>query len=324
MTNLKARILLPQKIAQTGIDFLLQQGYEVRLGSDYSEAVVAREIRDCDALLVRATPVTEQVLANANRLKIVARFGVGYDNVDLTAAAKRKIYVTNTPLANSNAVAEYTIFLLLACAKRYSELEPSFLAGDFQVRDRIFCHELRGKVLGIIGLGNIGSQVASMAKAAFGMKVIAYSPHLSAENQPPCVDAVKSREAVFREADYVSIHLPSTAQTKGSVGNAEFAWMQPQAWLINTARGDIVVEADLIAALENKQIAGAALDVLQQEPFDYSNPLFALPNVLITPHYAAHTVEAFDAMALQAAEEIDRVLRGKQPFWQVNRFPEEN
>src|SRR5450830_1902210 len=129
-TILKQRVLIPQQIAQAGIDFLLRQGYEVIMGSDYSEATIAREVKDCDAILVRATPVTEQVLENANRLKIIARFGVGYDNVDLSAAAKRKIYVTNTPLANSNAVAEYTIFLLLACAKRHSELQPVFLAGD--------------------------------------------------------------------------------------------------------------------------------------------------------------------------------------------------
>lgn len=317
---MKQRVLIPQQIAQAGIDFLLRQGYEVIMGSDYSEATIAREVKDCDAILVRATPVTEQVLENANRLKIIARFGVGYDNVDLSAAAKRKIYVTNTPLANSNAVAEYTIFLLLACAKRHSELQPVFLAGDFQVRDRIFCNELRGKTLGIIGLGNIGCLVATMAKTAFGMKVIAYDPHLSEDKKLACVDALLPREAVFAEADYVSIHVPSTPKTKGSVGSAEFALMQQHTWLINTARGDIVVEEDLIAAIENKQIAGAALDVLKKEPFDYSNPLFTFPNVMITPHYAAHTVEAFDAMALHAAEEIDRVLRGQKPFWQVNRF----
>lgn len=296
---------------------MLEQGYEIREAEDLSEETLCRQVVGCDAILARTAKISRRVLEAGTRLKIVARHGVGVDNIDLEAATELGIQVTNTPLANVETVAEHTIGLILALSHGIVLQDGELRRGNFQIRDRQPGIDVAGKALGLLGLGNIGLLVARKAALGLDMKVLAFVR--TPRPVPEWIELVEDREALFRRADFLSLHVPATTETYHAVGRRELEWMKPTAYLVNTARGDVVDEAALIEALENGLIAGAALDTFEQEPPDPANPLFRLSNVVVTPHSAALTVEAMDRMAIQAGQEIQRVLNGEEPKWAVNR-----
>ncbi len=312
------KILIPQDIVEDGKDWLRARGYEIKMGSGITVDAIAADVVDCAAILARTALFPARVLEAGKKLRVIARHGIGYDNVDVARATELGIWVTNTPDANAGSVAEYAIGCIIALARNMIRSDRETRAGNWEIRNRMTGSDLEGKVLGIVGLGRIGRRLAKKAAHGLDMKVIGYDPYLAPEAFPEQVSPAKNREVLFASSDFVSLHLPGGAENKGIVGRREFALMKKTAFLINASRGDVVNEADLVHALKKGDIAGAALDVFAQEPPEKDNPLFALENVLLTPHNAALTREAMLRMALGAAQGIDEVLSGKRPTWPVN------
>jgi D-3-phosphoglycerate dehydrogenase len=311
------KVLIPQDIAAEGKEFLLERGYEIKMGSGITEADLMRDVADCDAILLRMAKISQAVLAAGKHLRVVARHGAGYNNVDIQAASELGIWVTNAPDSTTNTVAEFTIGAILAAAKRTFLLNKALKEGDFNFRNSHKGVDLYQKTLGIIGLGRIGKEVARKASLAFDMRVIAYAPHAAKETVPDYVTLV-DWEQIFQESDFISLHIPLNEETNGIVGAREFDMMKDTSYLINCARGEVVREADLIEALEQNKIAGVFTDVLEQEPPARENPLLTMENAVVTPHMASNTKECMIKMAVQAASQIDLVLSGRTPDWPVN------
>jgi len=270
-------------------------------------------VQDTNAIISGDSPLTGQILENAKSLKIIARVGVGYDNVDLDAATKGHIIVTNVPGALSDSVAEHTILLMLAVARRLVVADKSVREGrwtDYFQHAPSF--ELNGKTLGLIGLGAIGSAVAQRAKA-FNMEVLVYDPYVD-ENRVTRMGYRRVQlDRLLRESDVVSIHSPLTTETKKLIGEQELNLMKKSAILINTARGTVVDESSLIEALKKRTIAGAGMDVLAQEPPRLDNPLLKLENVTLTPHCAAFALDALRRLWFACSDAVLRVLCGDLP-----------
>ncbi len=312
-------VLIPQQITRPGEEYLEEKGYQIKRGSKADEQTMMEEAADCDAILIRAAKLTAKVMDAAPKLKIIARHGVGVDNIDVGYAEKKGIWVTNAPLSNYNAVAEQAILLILGCAKHSRIIDLHFRADDYYIGHRVMSLELKGKTLGILGLGKIGTSLAKKAHLGFEMSVIGYDPYAKPENLPEYVELKGSMQEVLRRADFVSVHMPLTPETKKLIGLNEIKLMKPTAFLVNTARGGIIDEEELVEALKQKVIAGGAFDFLEKDPPEITNPLFQFENVIITPHNAAITYEAMDRMGLHAAQGIHEVLSGKRPSWPVNQ-----
>lgn len=309
------RILLPQPILESGREYLLERGYELVEGSGVDEESIIRDIAGCDAMIVRTVKITGRILEAADRLKVIARHGAGFDGVDLEAAANKNVMVLYAPQANSESVAELAIFYMLYCSRNFKKVQKLYRDDYSTAKFKVEKHELGGKTLGLVGVGNIGGLVAKKAAFGFDMKVLAFDPY--AKEVPDYITLVSNREEIFEKSDYVSLHIPATPETEGSVGAKEFAMMKKSAYLINTARGAVVDEEALIEALENGEIAGAALDVLKQEPLDPTNPLLDMDNVLTAPHIGAATKEASSRASLICAQGIDAYLSGRRPEFPV-------
>lgn len=309
-------VYIPQDIEQEGKNYLLERGYKLRIGTDLSQATLRKEVRDCDALLTRSIAgINEPVIEAGEKLKVIAKYGVGLDNINVKAATERGIYVTNTPQANANTVAEHVMAFILSLSKQLMVADRELRDGNYGIRHQLFSMDLEGKTLGVIGLGRIGTLLAQKAAKGFGMKVIGYDPYLTTSTD---LEIVTDLEWLFRNADVVSLHLPLTETTKGTIGSREFSWMKTSAYFVNASRGGIVKEADLIEALRTGEIAGAGIDVFDEEPPRSDNPLFQLKNVIVSPHSAALTKEASVRMAVHAAMQVDQVLKGEKPSWAVN------
>lgn len=312
------KVLMPQEVAQEGKTYLLERGYEIKMGSGMTADAIAADVVDCDAILARTAPFPAKVLEAGRKLKVISRHGVGYDNIDVARATELGIWVTFAPESNANTVAEHAIGCIFALARNFIQLDRETRAGNFPIRDKLFGTDLAGKVLGVVGLGKIGRRVAQKASAGLDMKVIGYDPYLKPEQMAEIATPAQSMEEVFSTADIVSIHIPGGASTRGIVGRKQFALMKKTAFFINASRGDVVAEEDLIEALRKGTIAGAAIDVYAKEPPQKDNPLMGMSNVLLTPHNASQTRECMIRMALHAAQGIDEVLSGKRPTWPVN------
>jgi len=269
-----------------------------------------------DAVVAGLDEYTARVIEEAKNLKIIGRYGVGLDNVDLKAATEKGIIVTYTPGANTNAVAEHTFALMLALLKKIPQANEAGKKGEWRRKGGLNW-ELQGKTLGIIGLGRIGRAVAKMAKA-FDMEVIAYSPHAPREEAEKLGVKLVSLEELLSKADVVSLHTSLTPEKYHMIGEKEFKLMKKTAIIVNTARGELIDEDALVKALKNGDIAGAALDVLEKEPPPPDSELLKLENVIITPHTAAHTWEAVRKMGDMVTEDIIAVLSGKKPKYIAN------
>jgi len=312
------KVLIPQDIAEEGKAYLLERGYEIKMGSGASEEDLIRDVPDCDGILLRTAPVTRAVLEAGKNLKIVARHGAGYNNVDLDAASELGIWVTNAPDSTTNSVAEFTMGAIIAAAKRTFLMNKAVKEGNFFYKNDHKGVDLIGKTLAVIGFGRIGRALAKKAYYGFEMNVIAYDPYAKPESVPEYVKLV-DWETAFAAADFVSLHMPLTKENRGFIGAKEFGLMKKTAYLINCARGEVVNEPELIRAVREEIIAGAFVDVYNQEPPAPDNPLLSMENVSVTPHMASNTVECMRLMAVQAASQIDRILSGEEPDWPVNR-----
>lgn len=310
------KVLVAEKIGASGID-LLRQHFDVDTAFDQVGFDLAARIGDYDGLLIRsATKVTADLIDQATNLKAIGRAGVGVDNVDVPAATKRGIVVANAPESNVVTAAEHTMALLLALARNVPQAHAALTQGSWE-RSKWSGVELDGKVLGILGFGRIGQLVAARAKA-FGMRVVAFDPYVSAERYRDLgVEKADSSDAVYAEADFLTLHLPKTPDTEGWLNAEALAKCKDGVRILNVARGPLIVDADLEAALDSGKVGGAALDVFRAEPVT-EHPLFGRPNVIVTPHLGASTAEATDRAGFQAAEQVVAALTGGAVTTAVN------
>jgi D-3-phosphoglycerate dehydrogenase len=303
------QVLIADALSPRAAEIFRERGItaEVRTGLPPSELQAA--VGDYDGLAVRsATKVTRPILETAGKLKVIGRAGIGVDNIDVAAATQRGIVVMNAPHGNAVTTAEHAIALILALARKIPQANASTHAGRWE-KERFVGMELAGKTLGIVGCGNVGSIVADRAHG-LKMRVIAYDPYLSDERTRDLAVEKRELEDVLRHADIITLHAPSTESTRHMINAAALAKTKRGVLIVNCARGDLIVEADLKAAIEAGQVAGAALDVFTEEPAR-RNPLFGLEQVIATPHLGASTAEAQEKVAIQIAEQMaDFLLTG--------------
>ncbi|MBL8667301.1 MAG: phosphoglycerate dehydrogenase [Rhodospirillales bacterium] len=303
------KVLISDRMSPAAADIFRARGVDVDVRPGLSPDALKAIIGDYDGLAIRsATKVTADILAAAHRLQVIGRAGIGVDNVDIPAATTRGIVVMNTPFGNSITTAEHALALMFALARQLPAANASTHAGLWE-KSKFMGVELAAKTLGVIGCGNIGGVVADRARG-LKMKVIANDPYLSDERAETLGVEKVGLDQLYARADFITLHVPATEATRGMINAASLAKMKKGVRLINCARGALVVEADLKAAIESGHVAGAALDVFAVEPAKAS-VLFGLPQVVATPHLGASTVEAQEKVALQVAEEIaDFLLTG--------------
>src|SRR6201991_4391693 len=305
------KVLISDALSPAAVQIFKDRGLEVdfqpKLGADKDK--LAELVGEFDGLAIRsATKVTPKILERAKNLKVIGRAGIGVDNVDIPAATAKGIIVMNTPFGNSITTAEHAITLMLALARQIPQADASTQAGKWE-KNRFMGVEITGKTLGIIGAGNIGSIVVDRA-LGLRMRVIAYDPFLSPERAADIGVHKVELDELFRRADFITLHTPLTEKTKNIIDAGAFAKMKKGVRIINCARGGLVDEIALRAALDSGQVAGAAFDVFSEEPAN-ANPLFNHPNVVCTPHLGAATTEAQENVALQIAEQMsDYLLQG--------------
>lgn len=304
----KWTVLVADSIALDGLAPLAtDKRFELVVRPGLSGDELADAISNADAVLVRsATKITRASLARADRLKAIGRAGVGIDTIDVDAASERGIPVLTAPAGNTISAAELTMALLLAVARKVPAADRSMKAGEWDKKS-FNGFELYGKTLGLVGAGRIGGQVAKRARA-FGMSVLVYDPYLLSERARELDVQLAPLDDVIRKSDVISVHVPLTEATAGLIGTAQFAMMKPTALLLNVARGGVVDEGALLVALQEKKIAGAALDVYETEPLQKDSPLRSLPNVVMTPHLGASTAEAQQNVAIEIAEAVRNCL----------------
>jgi len=309
------KVLIADPIANEGIEALRAHGeVDVKLGLSLDELLAI--IGEYDALVVRSdTQVPKEVIEAGEKLQVIARAGVGVDNIDVEAATSKGIVVVNAPSGNITSAAEHTIALMLATARHIPQANAVLRSGQWRRHDFIGI-EVRNKTLGIIGLGNVGTEVARRAKG-LEMRVIAHDPFVSPEYAATLGVELVSLDALLKQSDFITLHTPLSDMTKGLIGAKELAKVKPTVRLINCARGGIIDEKALFEAVEKGKVAAAAIDVFAEEPVGES-VLFQSDRIIVTPHLAASTAEAQTTVALDVAEQIITALEGQPPRYAVN------
>jgi D-3-phosphoglycerate dehydrogenase len=292
------KVIVADKISERGVELLKQTGWNV---VQTTKETLPGELAEADALIVRsATRVTPELMDKAPKLRVVGRAGVGVDNIDLDEATKRGVLVMSTPGGSSVSVAEHTFALLLALVRQVPRFDAALREGKWEKSSS--GAEVRGKTLGLIGLGRIGSEVAVRARA-FDMRVLAFDPYISEAAAKEMSVELVPMEKLLAQSDFLSLHTASTPQTKNMINAGSIAKMKKGVRIVNAARGELINEADLAAALKSGQVAGAALDVFAEEP-PKNSPLIGLPNVIGTPHVAGSTAEAQEELGIQVAVQV--------------------
>ncbi len=318
---MRPAVFVPEPIAPCGMALLeaavhcMAPWAEGRVPTDAE----AREmLRGADAVIVRLFEIGAADLDRCPRLKVIAKHGVGVDNIDCDAATARGIPVVFTPKANANSVAEHTIGLMLALARNVVPASVALREGRFADRSQFIGVELAGRTLGIVGLGRIGSRVAEIAAKGLAMKVCGYDPYVAAGAYSGPAERVESLDELLAVADFLTLHVGLTAETRHLLDDRRLARLKPGCRVLNTSRGAVIDERALVRALEAGRIAGAALDVFEEEPIAAGHPLCRAPNVLLTPHIASSSRESMDRMATDCAQGVLDVLQGRTPADLVN------
>lgn len=308
---MKYKVLISDSLSKEAVEILQKEKeLSVDVNTKLTPDELKKAIKDYDALVVRSsTKVTRDVLEAADKLKIVGRAGVGLDNVDVDAASKKGVIVVNTPAGNTISTAEHAFSMMLALSRNIPQADVSMKKGDWE-RKKFMGHEVYGKTLGIIGLGRIGTEVAKRA-LSFGMKVLAHDPYLSMDKAKELGIEPATLETIYKNADYITVHTPLTDETRHMISEKQFAMMKKDVRLINCARGGIIDEAALAAAIESGKVAGAAFDVFENEPPAKDTKLLKLDKVVLTPHLGASTEEAQTNVAIEVADIVrDALLTG--------------
>jgi D-3-phosphoglycerate dehydrogenase len=310
------RILVTEPLAEPGLE-LLREEHQVDVRPELASGGLVEAVQPYHALVVRSQTTVDAAVVEAGRnLRVIGRAGIGLDNVDIEAATRRGVMVVNAPQSNVISAAEHTMALLLAVARRVPRADAALRAGSWE-RERFQGVELHGKTIGVVGLGRVGTMVAQRA-LAFGMRLIAYDPYVSRERARQIgVELMPDLGALLVQADFVTVHLPKTAETVGLIGVRELGLMKDGAILVNTARGGIVNEGALVQALRDGKLAGAGVDVFEGEPVT-EHPLFELDGAVVTPHLGAVTREAQDKAGVAIAEMVRLALRGDFVPYAVN------
>ncbi len=312
------KVVISDAVNPGAADILRQAGFTVVFNDAMSAEELTREMADAEALIVRSKTKADAVLIAASpKLKVIGRAGAGVDNIDLTAASAAGVIVMNTPGANSIAAAEHAMALMLALARKLPQADASTKAGKWE-KSKFTGVELRGKTLAVLGLGKIGKEVARRARS-FQMTVIAYDPFVNANYLKDVEVELVELDAALRRADVITLHLPSTPETDQLIGGKNLLKLKPAVLLVNCARGTLVNEAEVIAALKANQIGGAAFDVYPDEP-NVNPELRALPNVVLTPHIAGSTHEAQEQVGFDIARQVTNYLQTGEVAGAVN-FP---
>jgi D-3-phosphoglycerate dehydrogenase / 2-oxoglutarate reductase len=322
------KILVVEHIHPAGEALLAEVGQLVFPYPQNSQGIL-EAIGGCDALVVRNTKITPAILSAAPRLRVVGRHGVGYDSVDIAAASALGIPVVYTPAANTESVAEIAAAFILLLGRRILRAHAAMQSGELlsdtvtlsvmAQRHGLASFDLWGKTLGIVGVGRIGSLLARKMAAAFNMHILGYDPYLGAAALAGVgVEKVERLEDLLPRCDFVSLHCPGGAETRHLIDAARLACMKPGAYLINTARGSVVDEAALVAALESHHLGGAAIDVYDPEPPEFANRLLRMDNVIVTPHFCAMTEESLRNMGVAVAQGVQDVLAGRRPQFLVD------
>jgi D-3-phosphoglycerate dehydrogenase len=315
MADTRKKVLVTDEISEEGIEILRKESkVDIRVGLKPEQIIAV--IGDYEALMVRSqTRVTADIIEAGKNLQVIARAGVGIDNVDVEAATRCGVVVVNAPTGNTVSAAEHTIALLLALARNIPQANVALKSGVWK-RNEFMGTELRGKTLGIIGLGNVGSEVAKRAQG-FEMRLLGIDPLVSLEYAKKLGVTLVELEQLLRESDFITLHIPLTAQTRGMIGAKELALVKPTVRIINTARGGLIDEKELVKAIREKRVAGAAIDVFEKEPCTQSI-LFGEDNIIVTPHLGASTTEAQVLAARDVAEQIVDVFNGQPARSAIN------
>ncbi|HDI52551.1 MAG TPA: D-glycerate dehydrogenase [Candidatus Bathyarchaeota archaeon] len=320
----RAKVFLTRKLFDEAIS-LIEEYADVEVYESEEEPapydLILEKVRDVDGLLCLLTDkIDARIIEAGERLKVISNYAVGYDNIDVEAATRRGIYVTNTPGVLTETTADLAWAILMAIARRVVEADKYVRAGRWIHAwgpKMMLGSDVHGKTLGIIGLGRIGSAVARRAKG-FNMRIIYYDIFRREDLERELGLEYKPLEELLKEADYVTLHVPLTKETHHLIGERELDLMKPTAYLINTSRGAVIDQRALYKALKERRIAGAALDVFEKEPIDPDDPLLELDNVVLTPHIGSASVETRKKMAMMAAENLVSVLKGVEPPNLVN------
>ncbi len=312
-------VLLTEPIDQAGIR-VLEGRVNILVSPDPSEQSVEQLMKNAHALIVRtATQVTRTMIKGANDLQVISRTGGGLDNIDVRAATDHNVVVCGVKGAQDRSVAEHTVTLMSVLAKHLFYLDGETRKGNFKARFEYRPVNLAGKRVGLIGLGRIGRIVAEICSRGLGMEVWGFDPYVSPEEFHEIGIVIKQDiKEIIRTADFLSLHVPLTEETRGLMGKEQFGLMKPRAFIVNTSRGEIIQEPALVEALKNGSIAGAGLDVFEKEPPNAQNPLFQLGNVIASPHSAALTKDTVARLAEGAAQNVIHVLEGRNPSYSVN------
>lgn len=310
------KILVSDSLSEEGLTILKESGFDVVVDTGLSEDQLVEKIKGVDALVIRSgTQVTARVIEAADKLKIIGRAGVGVDNVDTDAATKKGIIVSNTPDGNTLSAAEHTCAMMMAVARNIPQACASLKSEKWE-RNKFMGVEFNKKVLGVIGLGRIGAEVAKRFQS-FNMTVLGYDPFVSEERAKSMGITLTTVEDICRKADFITVHTPLTKETRNIVNADMFNVMKPTARIVNCARGGIINEDDLVDAIESGKIAGAAIDVFVEEP-PFGSGLLKSDKIIVTPHLGASTVEAQVNVAIDIAHEIIGVLNGEGAKSAVN------
>ena len=305
------KIVISHPLYRPGME-ALEGKAELIVPNDGDSDRIIDVLRDADAFILRIGKIDRKAIEQCDKLKVITRPGVGFDNVDVEAATERGIPVVICPAANARAVAEHTVSLLFACSKDTVRSVEETRKGNFNIRNAYAAVDIIGKKIVLLGFGHIGKLVAEMC-TGLSMKVGVYDPYVPRETVEPMGYSYYDKlEDALADGDYISLHMPSLPSTRGMIGKEQFAAMKPTAFFLNAARGDVVDEPAMVEALKNGVIAGAGLDVLVEEPMPGDHPLMSMPNVTITPHMAAQTQETTAKLVTMAAEGTLAVLRGEK------------
>jgi D-3-phosphoglycerate dehydrogenase / 2-oxoglutarate reductase len=315
MENKKKKVLITDAISEEGIEILRQEAdIDIKVGLKPEEIIAC--IGEYDALMVRSqTKVTSEIIKAGKKLQVIARAGVGIDNVDVKAATQCGVVVVNAPTGNTVSAAEHSVALMLALARNIPQAN-ALLKGCVWKREKFTGTELRGKTLGIVGLGNVGSEVAKRAQG-FEMRLIGIDPLVSADFAKKIGVTLVDKNQLLRESDFITLHIPLIPETRGYIGEKELAMMKPTARIINCARGGLIDEKALVKAINDKKLAGAAIDVFEKEPCTESI-LFGVENIIVTPHLGASTAEAQVTAARDVAEQIADIFKGQPARAAIN------
>jgi D-3-phosphoglycerate dehydrogenase len=316
----KVRVLLINPTIQPcGVE-ILTSGAEIIMAPDGKEDTLASYLSSADvvAVVTRVERITRRIIENAPGLRVIGQHGVGVDNIDVKAATDLGVLVINAPTANFVSVAEHAVMLMLALSRRLSESDAAVRRDDFGFRERFYPMEINGKILFAVGLGRVGSEVAKKCRLGFNMEVLGHDPLVS-ELEMAAI-GVKKIDLIsgLKEADFVSLHLPLTQETRHFIGEKEIFYMKPDAFLINVSRGGVIKQDALFNALKESRIRGAGVDVFDPEPPSPTDALLKLPNVIFTPHFAGDTYEAKQRCSRTIANEVLAVLNGGLPKFLVN------